>query len=104
MKKNLLSFAVFFSLLWLTNAAGAAYHSFEYAAGLPPTQAVDKTQLEGWIVGVDYHRGSFRVLDPRGFERSVTVKPGTIGDYRRGDHVKVSLDRDREWMSTVEKL
>ena len=103
MKKILFSFAILFPALWLANA-DAAYHSFEYAAGLPSTQAVDKTQLEGWVVSVDYHHGSFRLLDPRGFERSITVRPGTIGGYRRGDHVKVSLDRDREWMSTVEKL
>ena len=103
MKKILFSFAVLFSALRLATA-DAAYRSFEYAAGLPSTQAVDKTQLEGWVVSVDYHHGSFRLLDPRGFERSVTVKSGTIGDYRRGDHVKVSLDRDRAWMSTVQKL
>ena len=61
--------------LGLSASAQAAYHSFEYAAGLPPTEVVDKTQLEGWIVKVDYRDNSFRLLDPRGFERTVTTKP-----------------------------
>jgi hypothetical protein len=83
--------------------AEAAYHSFEYAAGLSPTESVDKTQLEGWIVKVDYNKSSFRMLDPRGFERTVRTKSGTIGDYRRGDHVKVTIDRDYQRASFIEK-
>ena len=91
-------------VLTASSPAQAAYHSFDYAAGSSPTEAVDKTQLEGWIVKVDYKGSNFRILDPRGFERTVTVKPGAIGDYRRGDHVKVILDPDREWMSQIAKL
>ena len=104
MKKSVFYFVVFLSVVLCASPAQAAYRSFEYAAGLPPTQAVDKTQLEGWIVSVDYNHGRFRLLDPRGFERTVLTKPGTIGDYHRGDHVKVSMDRDREWMSVIEKF
>ena len=95
--------AVLFALLPIRTAHAAA-RSFEHAAGLSPTETVDKTQLEGWIVKVDYKQNNFRILDPRGFERTVFTKPGTIGDYQRGDHVKVSIDRDREWMSQVVKL
>ena len=104
MKKTILSLIAFLCVLPQGPAAQAAYHSFEGAAGLAPTEAVDKTQLEGWIVKVDYKQGSFRILDPRGFERTVFTKPGTIGDFQRGDHVKVSIDRDREWLSQIVKL
>ena len=104
MKKTVFSFMALLLISLPGAAALAAYHSFEYAAGMPPTQAVDKTQLEGWIVKVEYKQNCFRLLDPRGFERTVSTKPGTIGDYHRGDHVKVSIDRDRVWMSTIEKV
>ena len=85
-------------------SAYAAYHSFEGAAGLPATEAVDKSQLEGWIVKVDYHHNAFRILDPRGFERTVTTKSGAIGGYRMGDHVKVSIDPDYRVAPTIEKI
>ena len=104
MKKNVFSFAAFLFAALCGSSAQAAYRSFDYAAGLSPTQSVDKTQLEGWIVKVDSKQNSFRILDPRGFERTISTKPGTIGDYQRGDHVKVSIDRDREWMSQIVKL
>lgn len=90
--------------LGLGMPAEAAYHSFEGAAGLPATEAVDKSQLEGWIVKVDYRDNSFRLLDPRGFERTVTTKPGIIGHYRLGDHVKVSIDPDYRISPTIEKM
>ena len=103
MKKAVLFLA---AVVWVLvpGKAQAAYHSFEQAAGLAPTEVVDKTQLEGWIVKVDYKQNSFRLLDPRGFERTISTKPGTIGDFQRGDHVKVSIDREREWMSQIVKL
>ena len=85
-------------------SAYAAYHSFEYAAGLSPTEAVDKTQMEGWIVKVDYTKSTFRLLDPRGFERTVKIKPGSIGDYHRGEHVKVTINPDYRLAPFVEKL
>ena len=84
--------------------AYAAYHSFEYAAGLSPTEVVDKTQMEGWIVKVDYRNNSFRLLDPRGFERTVRTKHGVIGHYRLGDHVKVSINSDYRVSPLIEKL
>ena len=85
-------------------SAHAAYHSFEYAAGLSPTEAVDKTQMEGWIVKVDYTKSTFRLLDPRGFERTVKIKPGNIGDYHRGEHVKVTINPDYRLAPLVEKV
>ena len=104
MKKFLIVLAGLMCFSSWTGTAQAAFHSFDYAAGLSPTQTVDKTQLEGWIIKVDYRQSSIRLMDPRGFERTVPVKHGTIGDYRRGDHVKVTLDREREWLSQVEKV
>ena len=103
MKKAILFLIAALSVL-IPGPAQAAYHSFDQAAGLKPTETVDKSQLEGWIVKVDYKQNSFRVLDPRGFERTVFTKPGTIGGFQRGDHVKVSIDREREWMSQIVKL
>ena len=98
----------FFLLLGAGLGAGAsahaAYHSFEYAAGLSPTEAVDKSQLEGWIVKVDYTKSTFRLLDPRGFERTVKIKPGSIGDYHRGEHVKVTINPDYRLSPLVEKI
>ncbi len=104
MKKIFVFLLVCFGLVWPGPAAHAAYHSFEYAAGLSPTEVVDKTQLEGWITQVDYRGDKFRVFDPRGFERTVRTKPGTIGDYRRGDHVKVTIDRDYQRAGLIEKM
>jgi hypothetical protein len=103
MKNLLLSCMIILALSPLSSAS-AAYQSFDYAAGLSPTEKVDKTQLEGWIVKVDYRQSTFRMLDPRGFERTVTVKPGIIGDYRIGDRVKVSLTPGRPWANVIEKL
>ena len=104
MRRSAFFLIAVFCTLSAARSAEAAYHSFEYAAGLSPTEVVDKTKLEGWIVKVDYKQNSFRLLDPRGFERTIQTKPGTIGDYQRGDHVKVSIDREREWLSQIEKL
>ena len=103
MKKSSIILSVLLSL-GAALPASAAYHSFEGAAGLAPTEVVDKSQLEGWIVKVDYRDNEFRLLDPRGFERTVTAKAGTIGDYRRGDHVKVSIDPDYRVPPVIEKL
>lgn len=103
MKKDLLLLLVLI-LCAFPGTASAAYHSFDYAAGLSPTEVVDKTQLEGWITKVEYKYSRFRILDPRGFERMVTTKPGTIGDYRLGDHVKVVIDRDRLIASDIQKI
>ena len=102
--KKIFSLLLFFAGLGLGVPAHAAYHSFEYAAGLSPTEVVDKTQLEGWIVKVDYTKSSFRLLDPRGFERTVKIKPGNIGDYHRGEHVKVTINPDYRLPPLVEKI
>ena len=103
MKKSFVFLLVFLGLGWVGTAAHAAHHSFEYAAGLSPTETVDKTQLEGWITRVDYNKNSFRLFDPRGFERTVRTKPGTIGDYHLGDHVKVTIDPEYQRASLIEK-
>jgi hypothetical protein len=68
------------------------------------SELVDKNNLEGWIIGVDYRGGYFRLLDPRGFQRRVVTKPGTIADYRLGDRVRVQIDPDYKRARWVEKL
>ncbi len=103
MKKVFFFLMVCFSLGCAGTSAHAAYHSFEYAAGLSPTEVVDKNQLEGWIVKVDYNKNSFRLLDPRGFQRTVRTKLGIIGGYRLGDHVKVTIDPDYNRAGVIEK-
>ena len=95
---------ILLAFCFVTGSAEAAYRSFEGAAGVSPSKTVDKTQLEGWITKVEYKQNTFRLMDPRGFERTVTLKPGWINDYRLGDHVKVSIDRDFPWTTLVEKL
>ena len=104
MKKTVTVLALVVAVFSGVGTARAAYHSFDYAAGLSPTEVVDKTKIEGWVVNVDYRQNRLRVLDPRGFERSVATKTGTISDFRRGDYVKVALDLERPWASSIEKL
>ena len=67
-------------------------------------ESVDKNKLEGWIIGVDYRNNNFRLLDPRGFQRRVVTKPGTIGDYHLGDRVRVEIDPDYKRARSIEKL
>ena len=66
--------------------------------------SVDKNNLEGWIIEVDYQKNAFRLLDPRGFQRRVITKPGMIGDYRIGDKVRVVIDPDYGRAGSIEKL
>ena len=80
-----------------------------FAAELTPSQTLpyipeDTSQVEGWIVRIDYTRNIFRVLDPRGFEKYVKTKPGIIGDYRMGDKVRVVMDPDYKVAKTIEKI
>ena len=65
---------------------------------------VDKDNLEGWIIGIDYRANLFHLLDPRGFQKRVTTKPGIIGDYRIGDKVRVEIDPDYKRARTIEKI
>ncbi len=60
--------------------------------------------FEGWIVKIEYNRNLFRLLDPRGFEKKITTKPGIIGDYRMGDHIRVEVDPVIKTAYTIEKL
>jgi hypothetical protein len=91
----------FLGLFTMTTAVSQAIEMGP-AAGVP--EAVDKDQLEGWITSVDYRSSDFRLLDPRGFQRRVTAKPGTIGDYRLGDRVRVIIDPDYDRAESIEKL
>ena len=93
-------FVFIFAQFLAVSAAPAA--EMGPAAGV--TGLVDKDNLEGWIIGIDYRSNHFRVLDPRGFQRSVTTKPGMIGDYRIGDKVRVEIDPDYKRARMVEKI
>ena len=72
------------------------------AAGV--TGLVDKDILEGWILSVDYRANYFRLLDPRGFQKRITTKPGIIGEYKLGDKVRVEIDPDYQRARSIEKL
>ena len=76
----------------------------ERGAVLGTAESVDKNNLEGWIIEVDYQKNAFRLLDPRGFQRRVITKPGMIGDYRIGDKVRVVIDPDYGRAGSIEKL
>ena len=89
---------LFFSLFSVSTV-----HAVE--AGLTPDAAgIDTNHLEGWITGVNYQKNYFRLLNGRGFQRHVTTKPGTIGDYRLGDKVRVEIDPGYKRANTIEKI
>lgn len=100
MKRTVL--ALFALSLFAPFAGAASAVEMGSAAGVP--ERVDKDVLEGWIIAVDYHGSKFRLLDPRGFQRQVVTRPGTIGDYRLGDRVRVEIDPDYDRAHTIEKL
>jgi hypothetical protein len=100
MKKTVLALLVFSLLAPFAGVASAV--EMGPAAGV--AGLVDKHIMEGWIISVDYRRSQFRVLDPRGFQRVVTTKPGIIGDYRIGDRVRVEIDPDYKRARLIEKL
>ena len=90
--------------LFLLSFGEAPVLATEMGAAAGVKEAVDKDQLEGWIIGFDYRLNRFRLLDPRGFQRQVTTKPGTIGDYHLGDRVRVKIDPDYKRAHSIEKL
>ena len=87
--------------LWLGTGVVSAADPAGTATG---AAAIDKNHLEGWIIGVDYRGSNFRLLDARGFQKRVVTKPGTIGDYRIGDKVRVEIDPGYKRASSIEKL
>ena len=88
---------------WFGTGPAAAADSMP-AGTVTGTAAFDKNHLEGWIIGVDYRGSNFRLLDARGFQKRVVTKPGTIGDYRIGDKVRVEIDPGYKRASSIEKL
>lgn len=103
MKKAAFAFGIALGIL--SAGAGTVLASDAMtAAPAPAAGPVDKNQLEGWINGIDYRNSQFRLLDPRGFQRRVVTKPGIIGDYRIGDHVRVQIDPDYKRARSIEKL
>ena len=104
MKKRIFLLVVAAGVCFSAGFAQAAFRSSDQAAGINPSTRVDKTQLEGWIIRVDCARNHFRLLDPRGFERTVTPKAGTITEYRSGDRVKVMMRQNYPHDTLIEKL
>ena len=91
-----------FLLMQMVSVSTAPAVEMGPAAGV--SGLIDKDNLEGWIIGVDYRANHFRLLDPRGFQRRITTKPGIIGDYRIGDRVRVEVDPDYKRARSIEKL
>jgi hypothetical protein len=100
--KNTFFLPVLLVLVSVFAAAEAPAVEMGMAAGM--TELVDKDNLEGWIVRIDYRGNQFRVLDPRGFERRVTPKSGIIGDYKIGDKVRIVMDPEYKRAASIEKL
>ena len=101
MKRPILGMSlIFLSLIMFVPSVLAG----ELAVAAPQTEIIDKNQLEGWIIGVDYTKSHFRLLDPRGFQRRVVTKLGIIGDYRLGDKVRVEIDPGYKRAVVIEKL
>ncbi len=73
-------------------------------AQAPTLESSDPNVFEGWIVKIEYNKNRFRLLDPRGFEKKINTKPGIIGDYRMGDHIRVEVDPVIKTAYTIEKL
>ena len=101
MRRSMLVVLVLGSFSFLGAGRGLAVEMGP-AAGM--SEPVDKDNLEGWIIGVNYQKSVFRLLDPRGFQRLVTTKPGTIGDYRLGDKVRVEIDPEYDRARSIEKI
>jgi hypothetical protein len=70
----------------------------------PTIESANPNVFEGWIVKIEYNKNLFRLLDPRGFEKKINTKPGIIGDYRMGDHIRVEVDPVIKTAYTIEKL
>ncbi len=99
-----------FAVLFTAASFGAAFADTQgdLRLGFKPNifdnSAVDKTEVEGWINHIDVRNGEFVIIDPRGFNHRVAVKPGVIGDYKIDDHVRVKMRWDERAAETVEKL
>ncbi len=103
--KNILKstlFCVVMLLLMLTAAVSRA--DLSAPAQTPTIESANPNVFEGWIVKIEYNRNLFRLLDPRGFEKKINTKPGIIGDYRMGDHIRVEVDPVIKTAYTIEKL
>lgn len=70
----------------------------------PTVESSNPNVFEGWIVKIEYNKNLFRLLDPRGFEKKINTKPGIIGDYRMGDHIRVEVDPVIKTAYSIEKL
>ena len=101
MKTSVVGCLVWTLFFWMAGASAA--QAAEPGAVLD-SSLIDKNHLEGWIVRIDYTKSHFRLLDPRGFEKRVVTKPGTIGDYRIGDKVRVEIDPGYKRASVIEKI
>lgn len=85
-------------------ASSPAYAEMVTASPANSIGSAASNTYEGWIVRIEYNKNSFRLLDPRGFEKKIKTKPGMIGDYRIGDHLRVEVDPERKTAYSIEKL
>ncbi len=104
MKKHFKWFALsLVSLCWIVSAP-AAKADFSAPTQVSGMESQKPNVFEGWIVKIEYNKNMFRLLDPRGFEKKIKTKPGIIGDYRMGDHVRVEVDPAIKTAYSIEKL
>ena len=71
--------------------------------------AMEKPDLEGWIVKIDVVKSTIRVLSANNegeilaHDRVVAVKPGWINDFKVSDYVQVKFRDDLPYALMIEK-
>lgn len=103
--KNILKCTAFCVIsLFVILTAAVSQADFSASAQTPTMESSNPNVFEGWIVKIEYNKNLFRLLDPRGFEKKINTKPGIIGDYRMGDHIRVEVDPVIKTAYSIEKL
>ncbi len=102
---NILKWTVFCVVSFLTLlTAPVSRADISAPTQTPAIESSNPNVFEGWIVKIEYNKSLFHLLDPRGFEKKINTKPGIIGDYRMGDHIRVEVDPVIKTAYTIEKL
>ncbi len=102
---NILKWTAFcvVSLLFILTAS-FSHADISALSQISTMESSNPNVFEGWIVKIEYNKNQFRLLDPRGFEKKISTKPGIIGDYRMGDHIRVEVDPVIKTAYAIEKL
>lgn len=90
--------------LCIVLSSSLSYAGFSSPAQPTTMESNNPNVFEGWIVKIEYNKNMFRLLDPRGFEKKIKTKPGIIGDYRMGDHIRVEVDPEIKTAYSIEKI